>query len=139
MQDTKKTYWNLLPLRQQKGFTLLEVLVAVSVLGIAIVAVLQLFSSNLRSIATSEDYAYAAIKAESKLRDIITEKELREKTMDEITDDGYRLSVSISEDKKDRTDKLNIRLMKVNVTVQWTKDRKDKSMTVGTLKVVPKE
>ena len=43
-----------------KGFTLIEVLVSVVLLGIAVAIVLQLFSANVRALATSEDYIYAS-------------------------------------------------------------------------------
>jgi len=50
----------------EKGFTLIEVLVAVALLGIAVTVVIQLFSANLRAIASSEDYIYASARAEAK-------------------------------------------------------------------------
>ncbi len=43
------------PLNKTAGFTLLEVLVALALLGVGVVVVLQLFSANLRSISASED------------------------------------------------------------------------------------
>jgi len=72
-----------------KGFTLLEVLVALAILGIAITVVLQLFSANLRSIAASEDYISAVTTAEARLRDILDDEELSEKSWSETTSDGY--------------------------------------------------
>ena len=52
----------------RKGFTLLEVLVATAILGMAIAVILQLFSANLRAIALSRDYVSASIKAEAKMK-----------------------------------------------------------------------
>ena len=51
-----------------KGFTLIEVIVALSILGIAITVILQLFSVNLRAISQSEDYVMALIQADLKMR-----------------------------------------------------------------------
>jgi prepilin-type N-terminal cleavage/methylation domain-containing protein len=54
------------------GFTLLEVLVSLSLLGIAVTVIFQLYSANLRSIAGSEDYVAAALEAQSQMREIVT-------------------------------------------------------------------
>ncbi len=49
------------------GFSLLEVMVAVAILGIAVVALFQVFSSGLRGVKKSEDYTRAIIIARSLL------------------------------------------------------------------------
>ncbi|MGH7372669.1 MAG: type IV pilus modification PilV family protein [Candidatus Rokuibacteriota bacterium] len=47
-----------------RGFTLLEVLVAMTILGIAIVALMQLSSLGLRLLHLSDDYQQAVIVAD---------------------------------------------------------------------------
>lgn len=47
-----------------RGFTLLEVLVALTILGLAIVAIMQLSSQGLRLIHLSEDYQQAVLVAD---------------------------------------------------------------------------
>lgn len=47
-----------------RGFTLLEVLVALTILGIAIVALMQLSSQGLRLLHLSDDYQQAVIVAD---------------------------------------------------------------------------
>ena len=47
-----------------RGFTLLEVLVALTILGIAIVALMQLSSQGLRLLHLSDDYQQAVIAAD---------------------------------------------------------------------------
>jgi general secretion pathway protein I len=124
---------------ENRGFTLLEVLVALSILGIAITILLQLFSSNLRALSTSEDYISAVIKAEAKMREILDDKDLSEKSWSETTDDGYSMDVSINETLKDRTDNLQVNVLEVVLTVHWTKNNKNKSLTLRTMKVVNKK
>ena len=102
-----------------KGFTLIEVLVSVVLLGIAVTIVLQLFSANVRAIATSEDYIYASAKAEAKMREVLEDDEISEISFSEITDDGYRIDVSIAEVLHERTENLQVRLMEVVLTVFW--------------------
>jgi general secretion pathway protein I len=49
------------------GFTLLEVLVALAILGVALGALLQIFAGGLRRLTVSEDYAAAVMQARSEL------------------------------------------------------------------------
>ncbi len=120
----------------ERGFTLLEVLVALAILGIALLAVVRLFSANLREISASGDYVNAAARAEAKLRDVLDDDALAEKTATEQTDDGYRIDTSIKEALKSRTDNLQVKVMEVGVTVDWRRGTKNKSVTLKTLKVV---
>jgi len=126
-------------LNSRRGFTLLEVLVAIALLGIAVTVVLQLFSANLRAIATSGDYISAATKAEAKMREILDDDELSEKSWSETTDDGYRLDVSINDVLKARTENLQVRLLEIDLIIHWTRETKEKSLTLRTMKMVEKK
>lgn len=55
---------------RNKGFTLIEVVVALAILSISIVTVLQLFSGGLRSIKVSDDYLRASILARNKMNEL---------------------------------------------------------------------
>lgn len=121
------------------GFTLLEVLVALAILGIAITVVLQLFSANLRSVAASEDYLSAAVKAEAKMREILDDNALSGKSLSETTNDGYRIDVSVTDTLKERTDSIQVALLDVSVTVRWIKGTKERSLSLRTTKVVNKQ
>ncbi len=119
------------------GFTLLETLVTLSILGIAITIILQLFSSNLKALSASEDYIAAVTKAKAAMREILEDENLSEKSWSETTDDGYRLDVSITEPEalKDKTDYLQVKIVEVALTVHWEKRTKEKSLTLKTMKV----
>ncbi len=98
----------------RKGFTLLEVLVATAILGIAVAVILQLFSANLRAISLSRDYVSASIKAEAKMKEILnSDEKISEKSFSETTDDGYRIDVSIAEALKERTENLQVKLLEI--------------------------
>ena len=122
----------------RKGFTLLEVLVALAVIAIAITMVLQLFSADLRAIVRSGDLTSATIRGESRMREILAESSLTEKAWSEITEDGYRMDVVISEVVKERTDNLPVRLMLVAVTVRWMEGIREKSLFLRTMRMVDK-
>ena len=58
-----------------RGFTLLEVLVALTILGLAIVTLLQLSSQGLRLLSLSDDYQQAVLVADRVARSTDTLRE----------------------------------------------------------------
>jgi len=122
-----------------RGFTLLEVLVAVALLGIAVTVVMQLFSANVRAISASGDYISASVKAEAKMREILDDDDISEMSFSEITDDGYRMDVSIAEVLQERTENLPVRLLEIGLTVYWTSGIHERSFTLRTMKLLEKE
>jgi general secretion pathway protein I len=121
------------------GFTLLEVLVAMVLLSISLVAIFELFSADLRGIAKSDDYSHAVIMAESKMREILDDDALEERSWTESTDDGYRIDAVVSSTASDRMENLQIRLLEISLTVSWVKDSKDRSFNLKTVKMVNRQ
>lgn len=122
-----------------KGFTLIEVIVALSLLGIAITVILQLFSANLKAISRSEDYVRALVQADFKMRELTESDDLQEKTWSETTEQGYRFDISVFEISKERTETLQVSVMEIQLTVRWLKGQKERFQTFKTLKVVQKK
>jgi general secretion pathway protein I len=144
MQSPKSKNCSFIPqpssvIRHCNGFTLLEVLVATAILAIAVAVILQLFSANLRAISLSGDYVSAATEAESRMREILDDDKLSEKSFSEITDEGYRIDVSVTEALKDRTENLQVKLLQIDLTIRWVKGPEEKSLTLSTLKIMKKE
>jgi type II secretion system protein I len=127
------------PVFSRAGFTLLEVLVATALLGIAVAVILQLFSSNLRALSVSEDFVHASIKAEVKMREVLDNDKPSETSFSETTDDGYRVDVWIKDTLKERTENIDIKLFQIDVTVRWMKGTKERSFTLRSLKAVKKQ
>jgi general secretion pathway protein I len=121
------------------GFTLLEVLVALAILGIALTVVLQLFAANLRALSASEDYLEASLAGEARLRDIAETVPLAEASWSEVTAEGYRVEAAVVEVEKERTDTLPLRLMDVSVTLRWNWGQKNRQLTLRTFKTIEKE
>jgi prepilin-type N-terminal cleavage/methylation domain-containing protein len=126
-------------MRRRGGFTLLEILVSLALIGIAVTVILQLFSTNLRALSVSGDYISAALRAEAKMRHIIEDTDLTEKSWSEVTDEGYRFDTSVTETLKERTENLQVRMLEIDLTVQWSEGSKMKFLTLKTLKVVNKK
>jgi len=118
------------------GFTLLEVLVALVIMSIAVTLIMQLFSANMRAVSTSGDMVSAVVRGDARVREILAEASLIEKDWREITEDGYRIEVSVSELLKDRTENLPVKMMEIIVTIRWNEERREKSFQLKTVKMV---
>ncbi len=123
---------------EARGFTLLEVLVALAIMAIATALVIQLFSADLRAIARSGDMTLAAVRGDYRIREILAEPSLEENTWSESTEDGYRLDIAVSEVMKPRTDNLPVKMMEVELTVHWLEGTKEKSLRLKTMKMIDK-
>jgi len=125
--------------KRTSGFTLLEVLVALALLGIAVTAILQLFSANLRSISTSEEYVAGSLEAQAKMREVLDGQDFSERSWSGITDNGYRFQVSVTDSLKERAEYLPFfKLVAVEVKVFWARRFGEKSLTLRTMKMVEK-
>jgi general secretion pathway protein I len=127
-----------MPLKRTKtrGFTLLEVLVALAIMAIAVTLVIQLFTADLRAITRSGDVTSAVVRADSRIREIVAEPSLEEKTWSEETGDGYRMDITVSEVNKARTDNLPVKLMEVVLTVRWIEGMKERSLRLKTINII---
>ncbi len=126
-------------LASRSGFTILEILVATAIMGIAVAVVLQLFSANIRAVSLSADYVYASAKAEAKMKEIVnSDEKISEGSFSESTPDGYRIDVSVAETLKERSETLPVKLLQIDLTIHWFRG-KEKSLKMSTLKVVKKE
>jgi general secretion pathway protein I len=120
------------------GFTLFEVLVAISIMGIAIAAVLQLYSANLRALSSSEEYILASLRGETKMREILLREELEEGTWSEESEDGYRFEITVTEAQMERTEYLPVRLLRVDLTVFYQVGGREKSLLLSTMNAAEK-
>jgi type II secretion system protein I len=125
-------------LARSAGFTLMEVLVALAIMGIAVTYVIQLFSVNLGSISASDSHVAAVMRAESKMRQLLDEVPADEKSWSEVTDDGYRMDLTVSDVLPERTENLHVKLIEIDLTLHWQQGSKEKALTLSTLKIVDK-
>ncbi len=104
---------------RRDGFTLIEVIVAIAILGISLVLVMQLFAGGLRAARASCDYSRAVIHAKDKMEEITDSPESNRGTFS----DGYRWETEVQPYKelKDNVYKL----VKIKVRVMWPDVRKN--------------
>lgn len=123
-------------IQSPQGFTLIEILVAFTVLGFAVVYLVQVFSVNLRTAAVSQDYLKAVLHAEAVMREIVEKEPLEESSWQDELDRGYRYEASVTEVLRERSENLPIKLLEVEVVFTWEMGSRKKSLTLKTLKVV---
>ena len=123
-------------MRRERGFTLIEILASLTLIGVAVVYLVQLFSANLRTIGTSQDYMEALTRAEAVMREITERDKIEEASWQEETEQGYRVAVSVSEAEKERTEDLPVKLLRIEMTFSWETASRKKSLTLRSLKVV---
>ena len=77
-------------MRRGRGFTLVELLVALTLLAVVGGSLLQLFHSGLRTARLADDQAHAVLLARSKLTELQAYPSLQPGALSGDLDDGYR-------------------------------------------------
>ena len=104
-------------LRLSKGFSLLEVMIALAILGIALVAIFQLFSINLRSTQRAEDYTKAIFYARSMLDEAYIFVDPSDESASEEYEEKYTVKRDVS--LKSESDDGKTKVYEISVTVNW--------------------
>ncbi len=121
-----------------RGFTLLETLVAISILAISLVVILQLFSGGLKSSTLSDEYTRGIFHAREKMDEILLAGELTEGIISGEFDDGFKwkaeaLHLDIEEAKDI---KLPFRAFNIKVDVMWDVGGREKHFAISAVKLV---
>lgn len=102
---------------REKGFSLFEVLVAVSILSISVVLIFQLFSIGLRSTRKAENYTTALIIARSLMNEALSLNFIEDANLAEEYEGGYTAKRTIKEVSQD--EESTTKLYKITVVVKW--------------------
>ena len=108
---------------RNKGFSLLEILVAFSILAVSLGIVLKIFSSGLNTASVAEEYTMATQIAETLMAKTGVEEPLEELELSGIEAEKYdwRVSVTAMPDM-DTEEQSTVELMSVQVVVKWDED-----------------
>jgi general secretion pathway protein I len=127
--------------RAAQGFTLIEVLVALTILSLSLAIIFSIFSVGLRGRRAAEEYEQATLLAESKLNSIGIDEPIREGDTDGRFNDRFGWKTVVTpyhEEGRDEAKDLLRRPLRVTVIVSWGDAGDEKSVTLTTLRLVPR-
>ena len=119
--------------RGDAGFTLLEVVVAVAILGIALGTAFELLGVGLRAVTASGEYTGAAALAKRKLAET-TLLALAPGTAESGADGRYRWTAVVSPDEPGARGAPSPGLLAVRVNVTWAARGRERSLELVTLR-----
>ena len=118
-----------------RGFTLIEVLIAFMILAVAMVAILQAFSSGLRGLGAAEASAAALAHARAKLEEIGTFVPIEPGETEGDFEDGSHWTVTVrAHEGEAGAESLSLAPYEVEVTVAGTRAP---AVTLRTLRLAP--
>jgi general secretion pathway protein I len=129
---------------QQRGFTLVEVVVAMAVLGISLVLIIELFSGGLRLARASEEYTIAGQLARQKMEEITLNNQFKEGVEEGEFDVTYRWQVEMKKIdlllfSKETDYEPPIDLYQIQVRIIWKSGSKERITRIETFKAVKPE
>jgi general secretion pathway protein I len=124
----------------EAGFTVVEIVVALTILALALGVLLNVMSNSVRQTGRAETIAEAGSLAQSLLAEIGRELPLRNGQMTGQSDHGFRWRVQI-DPYGDGTDRREwpVAAHQVSAEVFWTDGLQERTLVLTTLRLGPKE
>ncbi len=127
--------------RSNTGFSLLEILVAFSIMAMAMGILLRIFSGGVNTAILVSDYTQAIQIAESQLAVVGIEDELEEGENSGTFADKFRWNTVITAFDPGMDDftveQLPVEPFQVQVTVEWGEGKGVRSFSLDTLRLKP--
>ena len=131
--------------RGGKGFTLIEVVVALAILGVGLTVIIELFSGGLRLARASMEYTKAVNYARMKMEEMTVKPAVQEGTEEgEAEDKTFRWQVRVKKVDLLSIDKSvdykpPVELFQVKIDVFWKSGSKERSASIESLKAIKPE
>jgi len=137
------------PPSSASGFTLLEVMVALAILGIGIVTVLELFAGSLRLGVKASRYTLAAIYAQNVMNHLFTQTFLDDREESGELPGGYAWRSRVQEihpDEDQSRPRSNLQnqidvfhLKEIEVSVRWSEGSGEQNLVVHSLRLLTEQ
>ncbi|MBI5195758.1 MAG: prepilin-type N-terminal cleavage/methylation domain-containing protein [Nitrospirae bacterium] len=131
---SKKTvHCSLFTVHCRKGFTLIEVVVAIAILAITLVTIMQLFSGGLRASRTSCYYTRAIVHAKDKMEELLVKPVSGSGSFA----DGFNWESTVEPYKQPEDSQFTLLNVKVKISWYKTQDQQD-SFEMQSMKTISK-
>lgn len=134
--------------RRGEGFSLLEILVAFTLLAVAMGVLMQIFSRGVNGASLADRYAKATMYAESKLATVGVEEQLKESADAGKFDDDFSWALAVrpwqdplpqEQSVIDYQKLMPTQLYEIDLKVSFTADdRRERAVRLSTLRLGPK-
>ncbi len=123
-------------IKKNQGFSLLEILVAFTIMAVSLGIMLNIFSSGVNTAIVAEDYIVATQLAESLMARAGVEEALEEGQRSGIEVEKYQWRVSVVETEAPEVEEqTELKLMNVSVEVSWDDGlQQDRTVELNTIK-----
>lgn len=125
----------------QSGFTLIEIAIAMAVLGLCVVSALQVFGGSMRLGRNASRMSEAVVHAKALMDSVLWSPELTANVTHGTIGNGFRWQRTIRpadvSDGASADQQTDLALAVISVTVEWDEPNGTKAYTIGTLRVVP--
>ncbi|TFH50464.1 MAG: prepilin-type N-terminal cleavage/methylation domain-containing protein [Lysobacterales bacterium] len=122
-----------------RGFSLLEVLVAFTILAMLLGALFQVFSNGLHAARSGERYTRATVIAQSRLAALGVEDSVEEGVTSGTTNDAYHWRVTVSayrDDQMPATEHM-LQPLTVDVEIFWEEDGRARTVSLTSMRLAP--
>lgn len=123
--------------RRDHGFTLLEVMIALVILGLGFAMAMELLATGVRSAKASEDYTQAVLLAQQKMAEVSVARTLTRAADAGELGGGFRWVSEIQ--PLEQAEELPGRLYSVRVRITWPSRHGEKSVNLQTLRMAVDE
>ncbi len=107
-------------MNRTRGFTLIEILVALTLFAVIGGTLLQLFSQGLRSARIAGAHEHAVLLARSKLTELQAYSQLSPGVYQGVFDDGYRWRAELTPaDVAGSSESARLRGLDLRLTISW--------------------
>lgn len=131
-------------MKRNSGFTLIEVVVALAILGIGLTVIIELFSGGLRLGRVSEEYTKAVNYASMKMEEIAVKPTLEEGSEEGEFADLYRWQVEVKKldilpVENNREFKPPAELYHIQVNIIWKSGSRERSTGLESYRTIKLE
>jgi len=126
---------------RNRGFTLIEVVVAMAILGVGLIVIIELFSGGLRLGKVSEEYTKAVGYARMKMEEIAVTKDLAEGQEEGQFDNDFRWQVGVKKvdllpAEKNPDFKGPVELYHIKLNILWKSGLRERTAEFESYKTI---